>query len=86
MVGREEKSESCQTPPHAGFRELIPGLYNSQCLLAAATLTLKRFRVFLYTLLLDYLRFEWKRRVRCDHRPFGLRRFLEREGRGNKYG
>jgi len=55
-----------QTPPHAGFRELISGLYNSQCLLAPAALTLKRFCVFLYALLDDYLRFEWKRRLRCD--------------------
>ena len=51
-----------QTPPHSGFRELISGLDDLQRPLAPATLTFKRFRLFLF--FNDHLWLEWKRRFR----------------------
>lgn len=77
-----------QTPPHAGFRELISGLYDSQRLLAAAAFTFELFRdfKFLCTLLNDYRWLEWKRNLGCGPRSFRLCGILRQDGRGNRYG
>ena len=86
MGGKGSYSGLRQTPPHSGLGELISGLYDLQRSFAAATFTFERFHFLTYTFFGDFLRFQWKRKLRRDPWPFGLGRVLEREGRSNRYG
>lgn len=66
VAWERKRSELRETPPHAGFREFVSGLYDLQCSLTATAFTFKRFRFLLCTLLDDCLWLKWKRKFGCD--------------------